>query len=124
MKAFSLANLSSNVYIWKVALSQAVPELNFTSYFLRKVQQLQALALQPAVWGISCLVLLPSSCNDSSLYSSSGPALADAGPNARPGHGAQCKTLARGPSEQWFYDVIMLVNRVTIVVEHKYTVQH
>jgi len=31
-------------------------------------QQLQALALQPAVWGISCLVLLPSSCNDSSLY--------------------------------------------------------
>jgi len=31
-------------------------------------QQLQALALQPAVWGISCLVLLPSPCNDSSLY--------------------------------------------------------
>ena len=36
-----------------------------------------------------------------------GPALADAGPNARPGRGTQCKTLARGPSEQWFYDVIM-----------------
>jgi len=33
-------------------------------------EQLQALALQPAVWGISCLVLLPSSCNDSSLHSS------------------------------------------------------
>jgi len=32
------------------------------------MQQLQALALQPAVWRISCLVLLPSSCNDSSLY--------------------------------------------------------
>jgi len=27
------------------------------------------------------------------------PALADAGPNARPGRGAQCKTKARGPSE-------------------------
>ena len=31
-------------------------------------QQLQALALQPAVWGISCLVLLPFPWNDSSLY--------------------------------------------------------
>jgi len=31
-------------------------------------QQLQALALQPGVWGISCLVLLPFPCNDSSLY--------------------------------------------------------
>jgi len=29
---------------------------------------LQALALQPAVWGIACLVLFPSPCNDSSLY--------------------------------------------------------
>jgi len=28
-------------------------------------QQLHALALQPAVRGISCLVLLPSPCNDS-----------------------------------------------------------
>ena len=36
-----------------------------------------------------------------------GPALADAEPNARPGHEAQCKTKARGPSEQWFYDVIV-----------------
>jgi len=26
------------------------------------------------------------------LTQSPGPALADAGPNARPGHGAQCKT--------------------------------
>ena len=33
------------------------------------MQQLQALALQQAFWGISCLVLLPSSCNDSSLDS-------------------------------------------------------
>jgi len=32
------------------------------------MQQLQALALQPAVWGISGLILLPSPCNDSSLY--------------------------------------------------------
>ena len=31
-------------------------------------QQLQALAFQQAFWGIACLVLLPSSCNDSSLY--------------------------------------------------------
>jgi len=37
----------------------------------------------------------------------SGPTLADAGPNARPGCGAQCKIYARGPSEQWFYDVIV-----------------
>jgi len=28
-----------------------------------------ALALQPAVWGIACLVL-PFSCNDSNLYTS------------------------------------------------------
>ena len=31
-------------------------------------QQLQALAFQRAFWGIACLVLLPSPCNDSSLY--------------------------------------------------------
>jgi len=36
----------------------------------RHIQAVQALALQPAVWGISCLVLLPSYCNDSSLHSS------------------------------------------------------
>ena len=35
--------------------------------YIIQVQQLQALALQQAVWGISCLVLLPSSCNYSSL---------------------------------------------------------
>jgi len=29
-----------------------------------------------------------------------GTALADAGPNARLGRGTQCKTCARGPSEQ------------------------
>jgi len=29
------------------------------------VTTIQTLALQPAVWGISCLVLLPSPCNDS-----------------------------------------------------------
>jgi len=33
------------------------------------LQQLQALGLQPAVWEISCLVLVPSSCNNSSVYS-------------------------------------------------------
>ena len=31
-------------------------------------QQLQALAFQRAFWGIACLVLFPSPCNDSSLY--------------------------------------------------------
>ena len=31
-------------------------------------QQLQALGFQRAFWGIACLVLLPSHCNDSSLY--------------------------------------------------------
>ena len=36
-----------------------------------------------------------------------GPALADAGPNARPGRGPQCKNKARGSSEQWFYDVVV-----------------
>ena len=30
-----------------------------------KYTTIQTLALQPAVWGISCLVLLPSPCNDS-----------------------------------------------------------
>ena len=42
-----------------------------------------------------------------SLWGGAGPALADAGPNARPGRGAQCKTYARGPCGQWFYDVIV-----------------
>jgi len=31
-------------------------------------KHLQALAFQRAFWGIACLVLLPSPCNDSSLY--------------------------------------------------------
>ena len=39
-----------------------------SSVLVDSTQQLQALALQQAVWGISCLVLLPSSCNDSSLH--------------------------------------------------------
>jgi len=34
-----------------------------------------------------------------------GPALAVAGPNAKPGRGTQCKTKARGTLEQCFYDV-------------------
>ena len=36
-----------------------------------------------------------------------GSALEDAGPNGKLGRGAQCKPLARGPSEQRFYDVIV-----------------
>ena len=45
-----------------------------------------------------------------------GPALADAGPNARPGLGA--------PLSSYFMMSSCSVNRVTIVVERRYTVQH
>jgi len=34
----------------------------------KHMQRLQAVAMQQDVWGIFCLVLLPSSCNDSSLH--------------------------------------------------------
>jgi len=46
----------------------------------------------------------------------SGSALADAGPNARPGRGA--------PPRSDFMTSSCSVNRVTIVVERRYTVQH
>ena len=49
-------------------------------------------------------------------YGWSGPALADAGPNARPGHGA--------PLSSDFMTSSCSVNRVTIVVERRYAVQH
>ena len=57
-------------------------------------------------------ICIKAACSSSSLCVarnvwSSGPAVADAGPNARPGRGAQCKTQARGPSEKLFYDVIV-----------------
>jgi len=45
-----------------------------------------------------------------------GPALAGAGPNARPRRGA--------PLSSDFMTSSCLVNHVTIVVEHRYTVQH
>jgi len=45
-----------------------------------------------------------------------GPALADAGPNARPGRGASLSSDFMTSSRS--------VNRVTIVVERRYTVQH
>jgi len=45
-----------------------------------------------------------------------GPALAGAGPNARPGRGA--------PLSSYFMTPSCSVNRVTIVVERKYTVTH
>ena len=35
------------------------------------------------------------------------PVQADAGPNGIPVRGAECKTLMRGPSEQWFYDIVV-----------------
>ena len=38
------------------------------SLHIYRIQQLQALAFQRAFSGIACLVLLPSPCNDSSLY--------------------------------------------------------
>ena len=42
-------------------------ETLFKGFILHYVTSatIQAVALQPAVWGISCLVLLPSPCNDS-----------------------------------------------------------
>jgi len=45
-----------------------------------------------------------------------GPTLADAGPNARPGRGA--------PLSSDFMTSSCSVYRVTIVVERRYTVQH
>jgi len=38
--------------------------------------------------------------------------------------GAQCKTWARGPLSSDFMTSSCSVNRVTIVVERKYAVQH
>jgi len=39
------------------------------------------------------MILVSNSTRGTISYiCSAGPALADAGPNARPGHGAQCKT--------------------------------
>jgi len=49
-----------------------------------------------------------------SLYP--GPALADAGPNARPRHGA--------PLSSDFITSSCSVNRVTVMVERRYAVQH
>jgi len=54
-----------------------------------------------------CGILDPAAVQDctkfqsvmSNLLLQSGPALADAGPNARPGCWAQCKTWARGPMQ-------------------------
>jgi len=50
------------------------------------------------------------------LYCSPGPALADEGPNARPNSGA--------PLSIDFMTSSCSVNRVTIVEERKYAVQH
>jgi len=47
--------------IGQIDCSRNNPQKSLTQY----VTTIQALALQPAVWGISCLVLLPSPCNDS-----------------------------------------------------------
>jgi len=49
-------------------------------------------------------------------YLKAGPALADTGPNARPGRGA--------PLSSDFMTSSCSVNRVTIVVERRYTVQY
>jgi len=61
-------SLVSQSFLFDVNLSRKHQQLGFASPYWK--QQLQTLALQPAVWGISCLVLLPSSCNNSSLHSS------------------------------------------------------
>jgi len=44
---------------------------------------------------------------DENIVQQRGPALAGAGPNARAGRGAQCKTQARGPLSSDFCDVIV-----------------
>ena len=48
----------------------AVRTVGDAKRLISKWQQLQAPALQQAVWGISCLFLLPSSGNDSRLHPS------------------------------------------------------
>jgi len=54
----------------KICYDKKAEENDKNMFTNRHIQQLQALALQQAVWEISCLVLLPSSCNGSILHSS------------------------------------------------------
>jgi len=62
---FSLQCLIQNEWTIKEGESTIHPLVLIDS-----TQQSQALAFQHAIWGISCLVLLPSFCNDSSLHTS------------------------------------------------------
>ena len=54
----------------KISYDKKAEEDNKNMFTNKHIQQLQAPTLQRAVRGISCLVLLPSSCNDPSLHSS------------------------------------------------------
>ena len=53
-----------------------------------------------------------------------GPALADAGPNARPGRGPNARPRRGAPLSSDFMMSSCSVNSVTIVVERRYPVQH
>ena len=53
-----------------------------------------------------------------------GSALADAGPNARPGRGPNARPGRGAPPSSDFMTLSCSVNRVTIVVERKYALQH
>ena len=52
----------------KISYDKKAEEDNKNMFTNKHMQQLQALTMQQAAWGISCLVLLPSSCNDLSLH--------------------------------------------------------
>jgi len=59
--------LVSQSFLNEVNFSGKHQRLGFVSPYRK--QQLQALALQPAIWGISCLVLFPAAwfCSSNSL---------------------------------------------------------
>ena len=51
--------------MYMCALARSAVCLAANAMLHKLLSTIQALALQPTVWGISCLVLLPSPCNDS-----------------------------------------------------------
>jgi len=72
------------------------------SLFLSLFKREKVLSTSAVLWGHAVI--------------NTGPALADAGPNAKPKRGA--------PLSSDFMTSSCSVNRVTVVVEHKYAVQH
>ena len=90
LRLFALTVVVTYFYLWvKIGFCSLIYNTFYLQWFIKNnstiqqnestthplvlvdsTQQLQALALQQAVWGISCLVLHPSFCNDSSLHPS------------------------------------------------------